>query len=127
LRRFNKIYFALAMLLFIIEVLIALFVRDGFVRPYLGDVFVVILIYCFIKSFLDVPVFPLAVAVLIFAFIIEFLQYVKIVEKLGLEKSEIARTIIGTSFVWIDVLAYVVGIVIVLAVENYRLRIKAVR
>ena len=31
--------------LFIVETLIALFVRDAFIRPYMGDVLVVILIY----------------------------------------------------------------------------------
>ena len=32
--------------LFVVETLIALFVRDAFIRPYMGDVLVVILIYC---------------------------------------------------------------------------------
>jgi hypothetical protein len=119
---FNKTYFGLAILIFIIEVLIALFVKDNFVRPYVGDVLVVILMYCFAKSFLRVPVRLLAMSVLAFSFIIEALQYVKIVEGLGWEKSQFARTVIGTSFAWADIIAYMVGIAIVLGVENYRLR-----
>ncbi len=119
---FNKTYFGLAILIFIIEVLIALFVKDNFVRPYVGDVLVVILMYCFAKSFLRVPVRLLAMSVLAFSFIIEALQYVKIVERLGWEKSQFARTVIGTSFAWADIIAYMVGIAIVLGVENYRLR-----
>jgi len=118
---FNKNYFGLAVLIFTIEVLIALFVRDNFVRPYLGDVLVVILIYCFVRSFLNLPVFTLAIGVLIFSFTLEFLQYINIVEKLGLERSKIARTVIGTSFAWIDLLAYTAGIAIVLVVEKYSL------
>jgi hypothetical protein len=121
---FNKNYFGLAVLIFIIEVLIALFVRDNIVRPYLGDVLVVILIYSFIRSFLNVPVFPLAIGVLLFAFTLEVLQYLNIVEKLGLEKSKIARTVIGTSFQWIDLLAYMAGFVVILVVEKYLLRKK---
>ena len=31
--------------LFVVETLIALFVRDAFIRPYMGDVLVVILVY----------------------------------------------------------------------------------
>src|SRR5687768_15749427 len=89
---FHKNYFGLAVVIFAIEVLIALFVRDNFVRPYLGDVLVVILIYCFIRSFLRLPVFTVAVFVLLFSFTIEFLQYLNIVETLGLEKSPIVRT-----------------------------------
>lgn len=116
---FNKNYFGFAVLIFFIEVLIALFVDDNFVRPYLGDVLVVILIYCFLKSFLQLPVLAVAIFVLIFSFAIEFVQFLNIVEKLRLEKSKIARTVIGTSFSWIDLLTYIVGIAIVIIVEKY--------
>ncbi len=119
---FNKNYFAFATLIFIIEVLIALFVQDNFVRPYVGDVLVVILIYCFVRSFLQVPIIPLALSVLVFSFTIEILQYIRIVEILGLENSQLARTVMGTSFAWIDLLAYVIGVSIVLGVEKYLLR-----
>ncbi|MBL7878048.1 MAG: DUF2809 domain-containing protein, partial [Cyclobacteriaceae bacterium] len=54
-----------------------------------------------------------------FAFTLEGLQYLKIVELLGLEKSTLARTVIGTSFAWLDLLAYVAGIAVVLVVENW--------
>lgn len=117
---FNRNYFGLAVAIFIIEVLIALFVRDNFVRPYLGDVLVVILIYCFVKSFLPLPAFPVAISVMAFAFTIEFLQYVHIVDKLGLRKSTLAKTVIGTSFAWNDILAYIAGIVVILMIERYR-------
>ncbi len=120
--RFNRNYFALAFLLFMIEVLIAMFVQDNFVRPYLGDVLVVILIYCFIKSFIDLQEFTLALGVLLSAFAIEFLQYIKIVNILGLEKSNLARTVMGTSFAWLDMLAYVVGVGLVLVVEKQVLK-----
>lgn len=102
-------YFSFAVLIFTLEVFIALFVRDNFVRPYLGDVLAVVLIYCFFRAFLRVEVVPAAIFVLLFAFTIEWLQYVHIVEKLGWERSKLARTIIGTSFSWGDILAYVVG------------------
>lgn len=119
---FNKKYFAFAILIFSIEVLIALYVHDQFVRPYLGDVLVVILIYCFVRSFIKLPVFTLAMLVLMFAFTIEFLQYIKIVNILGLQKSQLARTVIGTSFAWLDLVAYVAGITVVILVEKFRPR-----
>lgn len=115
---FNKKYFLLTILIFAIEVLIALYVHDTIIRPYIGDVLVVILIYCFIKSFLKFPVLPVAIFVLLFSFTIEFLQYFNIVEKLGLQNSKIARTVIGTSFAWIDLVCYAVGIIIVLIAEK---------
>ena len=116
--RFNKTYFALAVLIFTIEVLIALFVHDLVIRPYVGDVLVVILIYCFVRSFLDLTVLPTAFAVLVFSFVIETLQYFEIVNHLGLQDSKIATTVIGNSFAWMDVLAYIIGIIIVICVEK---------
>jgi Protein of unknown function (DUF2809) len=120
--RFNRNYFALAVILLVIEVLIAMFVHDNFVRPYAGDVLVVILIYCFIKSFLNLPEVVLSVGVLLFAFAIELLQYGKILNILGLEKSSVARTVLGTSFAWLDILAYVIGGGMVLLVEKQVLK-----
>lgn len=121
---FQKNYFILTILLFLIEVLIALFVHDTFIRPYLGDVIVVILIYCFIQSFIKLPVLKVALFVLLFSFTIEFLQYLNIVQKLGLENSKVAQTVIGTSFSWIDLLTYILGIAIVIIVEKYWLKKK---
>jgi len=114
---FNKIYFFIALLVFVTEVLIALFIHDNFVRPYIGDVLVVILIYCFLKAFIKLPVLTTAILVLIFAFTIEILQYFNFVEKLGLEGSEVARTVLGTSYAWKDLIAYSAGIFIVLVAE----------
>ena len=115
--KFNRRYFGLFSLIFTVETLIALYVHDNFIRPYFGDVLVVILIYCFVKSFLNLRVITAAILVLLFAFTIEFLQYLNIVEKLSLQNSKIARTIIGTSFSWFDMLSYISGIFFVLLAE----------
>jgi hypothetical protein len=122
---FNKKYIYPAILLFLIEVLIALFVRDKFIRPYFGDVFVVIMLYCFVKSFFDVPVLKVAIGVLVFACCIEFLQYLNIVGKLGLQNSTLANTLIGNYFAWKDILAYVAGFLVVLLVENFLVKKEA--
>ncbi|WP_162128222.1 ribosomal maturation YjgA family protein [Flavobacterium phycosphaerae] len=115
---FNRDYFGLTALLFVIEVLIASFVHDKIVRPYIGDVLVVMLIYCFVKSFLNLKIITAAVLVLLFAFSIETLQYFNLVEKLGLEQNKIARIVIGSSFEWVDFIAYSLGILIILVVEK---------
>jgi hypothetical protein len=117
---FNKYYGLLALCLFIIEVLIALYIHDAIVRPYVGDVLVVILLYCFVKTFVDAPVLPTAIAVLVFAYVIEWLQYLQIVNWLGLQNNAIARTVIGTTFQWGDILAYTLGTLVVLLVEKLR-------
>ena len=115
---FNKTYFGLTAILFLIEVGIALFIKDRFVRPFLGDVLVVILIYCFVKSFIKISVYKAALGVLVFAFTIEILQYCSLVEKLKLQHNTVAKTVIGTSFSWEDILAYIAGILIVLIAEK---------
>lgn len=115
---FNKKYFLLTILLLFIEIIIALYFHDRIIRPYVGDLLVVILIYCFCKSFLNTPVITTAIAVLIFAYLIELLQYLNFVKFIGLQNSKLANTIFGYSFEWIDMLAYTLGIGIVLIVEN---------
>ncbi len=115
---FNKHYFLLTIIFLAIEIGIALYLHDAIIRPYVGDVLVVILIYCFVKSFLNVSVSKAAIGVLLFAFLIETLQYVAIVEKLRLQDNRLARTVIGTSFSWEDILAYIFGIASVVGVEK---------
>lgn len=115
---FHPKYFILTILLLSIEICIALFVHDNFIRPYIGDVLVVILIYCFIKSFFNLPPNITAIAVLLFSFVVETLQYFKVVNLLGLQNSKVASIIIGTSFAWQDIIAYIVGIAIVILAEK---------
>ena len=91
---FRKNYFVLTVILFLVEVCIALFIKDRFIRPYVGDFLVVILIYSFIRSFLNAPVFKTALGVLIFAFAIEGLQYINLVKILGLQHSKLASVVL---------------------------------
>jgi hypothetical protein len=116
--KFNKTYFGFTLLILITEIIIALYVRDNIVRPYIGDVLVVILIYCFIKSFFNTMVVPTASFVLLFAFGVETLQYFRIIEILGLQDNSVARIAIGTSFAWMDIACYCIGIAIVGVVEK---------
>lgn len=92
-----------------IEVLIALFVHDDFVRPYLGDVLVVVVIYCFIKIFLPKKYVWLPGAIFMFAAMIEVLQYFRLVEILGVENNVFLRTLIGSTFDRKDIVCYGVG------------------
>jgi len=118
--RFNKGYFGLTAGLFLIEVLIAMYVHDDFIRPYFGDFLVVILIYCFLRTFTNLAVKPTLLAVLIFSYLIELLQYLNFVEWVGLGNSELARTVIGTSFAWMDLMAYTIGCAAILWFERMK-------
>ena len=114
----NKNYLTLAISLFIIEVLIALYVHDEIIRPYGGDFLVVILLYCLLKSFIKVKNEIAALIVLIFSYFIETMQYFNIVDRLGLQNSTLAKTIIGTFFTWTDVIAYTMGTLFIIFVEH---------
>lgn len=118
--RFHPGYFVLAALIFVVEVCIALWFNDKFVRPILGDFLVVMLIYASLRTIWAVPVLPTAIGVLLFAFLVEFLQYIKLIEILGWQDSTIAQLIMGTSFQWTDMLAYTLGILVTLGLEKWR-------
>ena len=102
-------YLTATLVLFAIELCIALFVHDRIVRPFIGDVLVVILIYAFIRIFIPEKVRVLPLYVFIFAAAVEILQYFRIVEVLGLQGNKVMSTIIGTSFDIRDILCYFVG------------------
>lgn len=118
--RLHKGYLLLTIALFIIEVLIALFVRDKFIRPYIGDFLVVILIYCFFKSFLNISAVKLAVGVLLFSYAVEISQYFHFINMLGLQHSLLAKIILGNSYSWADMLVYTLGIMAVFVIEKFR-------
>ena len=109
-------YIITAAVLLITEVLIGLFVHDGFVRPYLGDVIVVILIWVLLKIFFT-KTHLLPLWVFLFACFVEFTQYIKLVELIGLSDIAFFRTVMGTSFSWWDILCYAVGCAICAMVE----------
>ncbi|MDQ0592318.1 hypothetical protein QFZ37_000687 [Chryseobacterium ginsenosidimutans] len=108
---FNLKYFILTITIFLIEVLIATKLKDiFFVRAYLGDVIVVLLIYTFIKSFVRIENNQkLIIGILIFSFLVEFAQYFNIAEKIGFREGSLMYIVIGNSFSWIDILCYAVG------------------
>ena len=122
--QFNRNYFILTMLLFVTEIAIAMYAHDDFIRPYFGDFLVVILLYCFVKSFIKFSVLVATSIVLVFSFGIEIAQYFNMVEKLGLQHSKIARVVLGNSFAWMDLLAYVLGILTVIGIETFHLKRK---
>lgn len=120
--RFNKNYFFLSCALLLVLIYIALFVNDKFVRPFLGDVLVVGWIYLFVSSFIKVQSYKLAHWVLLFACTVEVAQYYKLVEVLGLQDIKAARIIIGSTFDWLDILAYIIGWLAIILIERYRVQ-----
>lgn len=109
-------------MLLIIEIAIATFISEGFVRSNFGDFLVVILIYCFIKSLFDYRPLNVACGVLLFAFIVEFLQLSNILVLFNLQKNIFAKIILGSTFQITDLIAYTLGFVSILIIE-YKLNL----
>ncbi len=120
LNRNNRLNYLLGfVVLLIIEILIAKFVRDDFIRPYVGDFLVVILIYCFLMAVSNISVIKGLLIVLIFSFAVEFFQIINIVKVMQYQPPEPVMIILGSSFsVW-DLLAYSLGIICTAAIEFY--------
>ena len=114
---FNPKYLLLTVLIFAIEVCIALFMTDKIIRPFVGDVLVVGLIYCFFRIFLNFDYRKIAFGVFIFACVIEILQYFDYVKLLGLENNRILSVMMGRTFEWSDFLAYFTGFLLIILLE----------
>lgn len=112
----NKKYILAFFVLLVIEIIIGLYVKDNIVRPYIGDVLVVILMYTFIRGFVKVKFLPLYLFLL--ATLIEIVQYVHIVDLLGLQDNKLMSTIIGTSFDIKDILCYLTAAIILIIWER---------
>lgn len=115
--KFNKTYFFGFLILFIIEACIAFFIKEGFIRHTFGDVLVVIMLYCLIKSFVKAKPIYIAITVLIVSFGIEFLQLTHILQWLHIENNKALKLILGSTFDINDLLAYLFGIIMVLLIE----------
>ena len=109
--------------LLIVEIGIALYIHDTIIRPFIGDMLVVILIYCFVMALLlrvapQVKAHFVAFGVLIFAFCIEGLQATPILEWLHLSQHHWATIVLGNTFDWRDLVAYIAGILLILILEE---------
>ncbi|PXW14319.1 uncharacterized protein DUF2809 [Chryseobacterium sp. CBTAP 102] len=111
--QFSLKYLIFSLFIFLVEVLIATKLSNiFFVRAYLGDVIVVMLLYTFVKSFVKMNDQKLILGILIFSLMVEFAQYFNIAEKLGFRPGSLIYIVIGNSFSWIDNLCYAVGCLI---------------
>ena len=117
------LYLTATIVLLIIEVLIALYVHDDFVRPYVGDMLVVVVVYTFVRILIPEKVRLLPLWVFIFAVAVEILQWFHIVDILGLTNNRFFSVLIGGVFDVKDILCYAVGC-IMLGGYEYLTRVK---
>ncbi len=117
-KRERAVYLIAALAILASEIFIGVCVRDDFVRPYLGDVLVVILIYCAIRCVFPTGIKLLPLYVFIFALVVELLQLANIVDLLDIPRGSVVAIIIGTSFSFVDIICYAVGCGIIHITES---------
>ena len=118
--RFSYRYLLLAAGLLAVEIGIARFAHDRFVRPYVGDFLATILLYCLLKSVWPAPAGRVAAVALLVSYLIEVAQLAHLLSWLGWQHSPVARLVLGSQFEWGDLLAYTLGAALVLMLERAR-------
>ena len=122
-RRLRISYGIAFAILFVIEGLIALFVHDAFIRPYVGDVLVMVVLYCLVRIIIPVKYKLLPLYIFFFATVVECLQYLKLVRVLGLESNTFLYVLIGSTFDTKDIMCYGIGFII-LELYDWQIRRK---
>lgn len=117
---FRPGYALAALAIFLIEVAIALWVRDAWVRPFGGDVLAVILVYCGLRAVTRLDVVPAALIAVAVGFVVEAGQALHLADRLGLGDNPVARVVLGTAASVEDLIAYSVGGVILVLIERWR-------
>lgn len=113
-------YFIVFILLLAAEIIIGAFINDIFIRPYAGDMLVVMLICAFLRIFLPEKPRLLPFYTCIFAAGVEILQYFDFVNLLGLENNKIISIALGRTFDVKDIICYIAGGTIFFAAEVIR-------
>lgn len=99
-------------ILLCIEILIAICVHDTFIRPYVGDLLVVVVLYCIVRVIIPDKYRLMPFWIFVFASFIECLQYLKWVERLGIENNAFLRILMGATFDWKDIVCYGSGCIL---------------
>ncbi len=98
------------------------FHTNRWIREYIGDMIIVMLIYSFLQSIKDFDPIRLSVFVIGFSFSVEILQYIKIISFLGFKENYITKIIFGSVFDPLDLTAYLIGTVFILYLDRSILR-----
>ena len=114
-------FLAAAVLILAVEIYIAICVKGGFVRHYLGDVLAVILLYALARAIFSVPPSNLPLKIFTFAAALEIAQYFGVVQILGIE-NKILKIMIGGTFDLADLLCYAAGCILAGVYEKFEKR-----
>ena len=107
---FHLRYLLIFLLLLATEIIIARFFSDTIIRPFVGDVLAVILLYYFFRTFIRGYAQAIAIGAFLFACSLEAVQWFRLAEIWDLHP--MLRIVLGSTFdIW-DIIAYAVGFII---------------
>lgn len=114
----RRIKYAIAFLLLLaIEVIIAVYVHDKIIRPYLGDVLVVVVLYLGVRIFIPEGIKFLPLYIFLFATMVEVLQLFNLIQFFHIENNRFLQILIGSVFDVKDILCYGIGCLLLGAYE----------
>lgn len=124
---FNRPAFAALLAVTVVEVLIATLGKPyPLLRGFVGDVVAVGWAYLVYRSFIRAGVLPLAIAALLTGYAVEFGQYLARLFGWRLEQP-VLRILLGSVPDWWDVLAYTLGLFLVLLLAALRRQVGRAR
>ena len=102
-------YLMLALALLALEGIIALYVHDRLISPYLGDVLAGWAGYCLVRTVWPEGIRLLPLYVFLFAAGVEGSQYFHLAAVLGADRMPFLGVLLGGTFDWADLVCYGVG------------------
>ena len=109
--RLNQKAVLWVVVLFAVEVLIALYLSDPIIRPYGGDLLATLLVYAALRIiFVGAASLRLALCSFTVGAVIELAQLFQLPTRLGWAQHTVLRIVLGTTFQWGDLVAYALGV-----------------
>jgi uncharacterized membrane protein len=116
--RIHKLFLVITIIILSVEILIATYLKSGFIRFTFGDVLASILIYAFIRSFMNLKPVVVAIISLSISFFIEGLQLIHFTTLIHQEHHSLLNIVLGNHFSIEDLFAYTVGILIIYLIDK---------
>lgn len=106
-------YFIIFFIVLIIECLIAIFLKKGFIRENIGDILVIPCIYTMLRIIFPTKLKYLDLYVLIFAVLVEILQLLGVTTLMA-NNNKILSIALGGTFDIKDIICYILGYILII-------------
>ena len=121
--KYRRIWYAIAFLILLaVEVIIAVYIHDRLIRPYLGDVLVVVVLYLGLRIIIPEGVKLLPLYIFLFATLVEVTQLFDLIKYFHVEENTFVRVLIGSVFDIKDIICYGIGCTILGIYQYKRMR-----